>query len=128
MINAYPSWVTQLFFDLRHVVTQDETFEYDIVVERKYHDYRWVKMGVKLSSSNQINSLGFRISGNPFWMAGMEWLARFLEGKYLAECQLSLELIQRTLPMPLSQQAFQVLLFELYREITNQMQELVIHE
>ncbi|STY29107.1 iron-sulfer cluster proteins NifU [Legionella wadsworthii] len=113
----YNRLVHDYFFKPRHVGEIDLKNHFAVVAKNHQKGQGMIELYLQCNSNGTIVRACFRSSCNPFVIAGLEWLCRFVEGKSIhATPQIDYQLIVKELEIPLTQYPLAIRIKNVYEE------------
>ncbi|KTD32452.1 NifU family transporter iron binding protein [Legionella moravica] len=114
----YNKIVQDCFFQPRHIGILDLSEPLVSYCRIEQHKPRIIiDLYIQCSRTGLITTVCFKTNGNPFVIAGMEWLCRNLEGTDLMKTEtISYQMLINTLEIPVSQYPVALLINDVYQE------------
>ncbi len=120
----YNKIVCDCFFMPRHVGFIDSTQERVVVLKNTQKGQGIIELSMQCGQDRRIQKVRFKTNGNPYLIAGLEWLSRQLEGCVLdAVPSIDYQLIVETLEIPTTQYPLALRMVAIYKEILVLMQK-----
>jgi nitrogen fixation protein NifU and related proteins len=113
----YNSTVNDCFFAPRHVGTLELNHDFVVVFKNKQKDQGIIEFYMQCGQDRLIHKLRFKTNGNPYLIAGLEWLCRQLEGQALDEVALiNYQVLINELDIPVPQYPLALRIVQVFKE------------
>lgn len=114
----YNKIVQDYFFLPKHVGIIDINHALAVMVKNSQKDQGTIEFYMQCNSEGTIVRACFKTNGNPYVIAGLEWLCRQLEGKAIDNVpQIDHVLIIKNLDIPIAQYPIALRIVGIYKEI-----------
>jgi len=120
----YNEIIRDCFFFPRHVGVIDLSLPVSVVVKNNLKNKDNIELYMHCSQDGTMQSVCFKSNGNPYVIAGLEWLCRELEGKNINSLpQINYQLMIKELAIPTVQYPVALRIEKAYKEILLLMQK-----
>lgn len=118
----YNKTVQDYFFSPQHVGVIDLGQEFTVVFANTQKDQGTIEFYMQCTQDRIIQRVCFKTNGNPYLIAGLEWLCRLVEGRSLDEApQIDYQLLINDLNIPVTQYPLALRVVGAYKEALNLM-------
>lgn len=119
----YNKVVEAWFFHPEHAGSLSKTSESVIIVSRSLdHSNRKMHLYLQLNEQRVVTAARFKAAGNPYIIAGLEWICRFVEGKNVDDLEENLyQDLLVALDIPSLQYPYALQLQAVYQEALSQL-------
>ncbi|WP_196398926.1 iron-sulfur cluster assembly scaffold protein [Legionella saoudiensis] len=112
----YNKTVLDYFFSPEHVGTIDLN-DHSVVVKNNQKKQGTIELYMQCGSERIIQHICFKTNGNPYLIAGLEWLCRQVEGKLIDELPpIDYQLLVNELDLPVAQYPLALRIFSIFKE------------
>ncbi|KTD59838.1 putative iron-sulpher cluster proteins NifU [Legionella sainthelensi] len=114
----YNKIVQDYFFLPKHVGVIDLNHALTVMVKNSQKNQGIIELYLQCDSEGKILRACFKTNGNPYVIAGLEWLCRQLEGKAIDNVpQIDHLLIIKNLDIPIAQYPIALRILDIYKEV-----------
>ncbi|CAM4431331.1 MAG: hypothetical protein LEGION0403_FIIPPAGN_01084 [Legionella sp.] len=112
----YNKTVLDYFFSPAHVGIIDLN-DYTVVVKNNQKKQGTIELYMQCGQDRVIQRICFKTNGNPYLIAGLEWLCRQIEGKLIDELpSIDYQLLVNVLNIPVTQYPLALRIFSVFKE------------
>lgn len=114
----YNEIIKDCFFSPQHVGVIDLNDEGAVVVKNSQKGQGTIEFYMQCGRDKLIQRVCFKSNGNPYLIAGLEWLCRRLEGRITDDVpQIDYQLLIKELNIPVAQSPLALRIAAVYKEI-----------
>lgn len=114
----YNKIVKSCFFLPQHIGVIDLNQEFSVVVKSQQKGQAMVEFYMQCGEDRLIRRACFKTNGNPYLIAGLEWLCRQLEGQSLNKLPpIDYQLLVKELDIPVTQYPLALRVVTIFKEI-----------
>ncbi|USQ12565.1 iron-sulfur cluster assembly scaffold protein [Legionella lytica] len=112
----YNKTVLDYFFSPAHVGIIDLN-DHTVVVKNNQKKQGTIELYMQCGQNRVIQRICFKTNGNPYLIAGLEWLCRQIEGKLIDELPpIDYQLLVNELSIPVTQYPLALRIFSVFKE------------
>jgi nitrogen fixation NifU-like protein len=125
----YNNTVRDCFFSPRHVGVIDLSHKLAVVFKNNQKGQGIIEFYMQCGQDRVIQKVCFKTNGNPYLIAGLEWLCRQLEDQSIDKIQqIDYQLLIKELDLPVTQYPLALTIIGVFKEILSLMKSRLPHE
>ncbi|MFT4058711.1 MAG: iron-sulfur cluster assembly scaffold protein [Legionella sp.] len=125
----YNNTVYDCFFAPKHVGVIDPNHELTVFFKNSQKGQGHIELYMQCGEDRIIKKICFKTNGNPYLIAGLEWICRQLEGQSVGQItSVEYQVLVKELDIPVSQYSLAVRIVGVLKEVLNLMKNRLAQE